>query len=187
MWFVNACLWAVLRRWYGGGFDEKYSWLGNRGLQTFVMISVLFFTLLDSLIWWQALLLALWIQFQFWSRAVGEILDCGRSTVQNAESYDRWFRIPLDWGYDKLGKQKYVGAYDWWYTELRYSLPMLVPCLCLGEGRFLIVGLLAAPVYFFCWYVFETFPLLFRLPKWAAEPKNLAELLYGFLFGALLW
>ena len=57
MWFVNACLWAVLRRWYGGGFDEKYSWLGNRGLQTFVMISVLFFTLLDSLIWWQALLL----------------------------------------------------------------------------------------------------------------------------------
>ena len=131
MSLINGILWAVLRRWYGGGFDEKYKWLGNRGLQTAVMIIAIFIALYDRTIWWAALLLAVWIQFQFWSRAVGEILDCGRSTVQTAESYDRWFRVPLDWVYDKLGKVKYTGAYDWWYGWLRYGLPMIVPAVVL--------------------------------------------------------
>ena len=109
MSLLNGLLWGFLRRWFGGGFDEKYKWLGDRGLQTAVMVAAIFAALYDRTIWWVALLLAVWIQFQFWSRAVGEILDCGRSPFQNAESYDRWYRVPLDWVYDKLGKTKYVG------------------------------------------------------------------------------
>lgn len=114
---LNGLWWAFLRRWYGGLFeDDKYPLLGNRGLQTAVMIVSLTVVFLSEYQDWRSWLfaigLAIWVQFQFWSRAVGEILDCGRSTVQTAESYDRWFRIPLDWIYDRLGKTKYMGSYD---------------------------------------------------------------------------
>lgn len=184
---LNGVLWAFLRRWYGGGFDDKYQWLGNRGLQTVVMVAVMFGAFYSLAIWWVALLVAVWVQFQFWSRAVGEILDCGRNVVQNAESYDRWFRIPLDWVYDRLGKVKYTGFYDWWYTTLRYTLPMIVPAVIFGSWNFIIIGLAAAPVYFGSWRLFEAFPkLCVKLPTWCGEPKNLAEIVYGFIFGSLL-
>ena len=187
MSIINGMLWALLRRWYGGGFDDKYKWLGNRGLQTAVMITAIFIALIDRTIWWAALLLALWIQFEFWSRAVGEILDCGRSQVQTAESYDRWFRIPLDWVYDKLSLPKYSGGYDWWYTWLRYGLPMIVPAAVLADISFMLIALASAPVYFGCWRLFEKFPQMSAWPKWCNEPKNLAELIFGFIFGVGLW
>ena len=47
MSIINGMLWALLRRWYGGGFDDKYKWLGNRGLQTAVMITAIFIALID--------------------------------------------------------------------------------------------------------------------------------------------
>ena len=131
--------------------------------------------------------MALWIQFQFWSRAVGEILDCGRSTTQNADSYDRWFRIPLDWVYDKLGKVKYTGMYDWWYMWLRYTLPMTVPAVILGDWSFIAIGLMSSPIYYGSWWLFDKFPKLWNAPEWIGQPKNLAEIVYGFVFGYLLW
>lgn len=184
---LNGLLWAFLRRWYGGLIDEdKHPLLGSRGLQTVIMIACLFVILSTKIVWWVALLLAAWIQFQFWSRAVGEILDCGRSTVQSAESYKRWFRIPLDWVYDKLGKIKYTGYYDWWYGWLRYGLPMIVPAAVLDDWRFLILGLAGSPVYYGCWWLFDCFPALYKLPAWCGQPKNLAEISYGFIFGIVL-
>lgn len=183
MSIINGMLWSLLRRWFGGGFDDKYKWLGSRGLQTAVMITAIFIALIDRTIWWVALVLAVWIQFQFWSRAVGEILDCGRSQVQTAESYDRWFRVPLDWVYDKLGKVKYTGYYDWWYGWLRYGLPMIVPAVVLSDCSFVIIGLAGSPVYYSCWRLFEKFPQMSKCPKWCNEPKNLAELIFGFIFG----
>lgn len=187
MSLLNGLLWGFLRHWFGGGFDEKYKWLGDRGLQTAVMVAAIFAALYDRTIWWVALLLAVWIQFQFWSRAVGEILDCGRSPFQNAESYDRWYRVPLDWVYDKLGRPKYIGMYDWWYGWLRYGLPMIVPAAVLGDWSFIIIGLAGSPVYYSCWELFERFPKMLEWPEWCGEPKNLAELIYGFIFGVMLW
>ncbi len=66
---INGILWSFIRRWYGGLFDE-YKGLGNRGIQTVVMITSIFFILLEQTSWWSALLLSSWIQFQFWSRKV---------------------------------------------------------------------------------------------------------------------
>lgn len=41
--FLNGCWWGFLRRWYGGLFpDEQYKILGNRGLQTTIMLLSLF-------------------------------------------------------------------------------------------------------------------------------------------------
>lgn len=181
---INAFIWAFLRRWYGGLFDEKF---GGRGIQTMVMLFGIFCALFGRAEWYVVLILSAWIQFQFWSRAVGEILDCGRSTSQNAESYDRWFRIPLDWVYDKLGKVKYTGLYDWWYMWLRYTLPMSVPAVALHNWRFVIIGLLSSPIYYGAWWFFDKFPKLWKAPEWIGQPKNLAEILYGFVFGYLIW
>jgi hypothetical protein len=151
------------------------------------MILGIFLALFDRCMWWEALILAIWIQFQFWSRAVGEILDCGRSTTQNADSYDRWFRIPLDWVYDKLGKEKYTGYYDWWYMWLRYTLPMIVPAICLGDLSFILIGLMSSPIYYGSWCLFDRFPKMWNLPEWVGQPKNVAEIVYGFIFGWLIW
>lgn len=181
---INAFIWSFLRRWYGGLFDDKF---GGRGVQTAIMIFGIFVALFDKTTWWIALGLAVWIQFQFFSRAVGEILDCGRSTTQNAESYDRWFRIPLDLVYDKLGKVKYTGFYDWWYMWLRYTLPMTVPAVILGDWSFIAIGLMSSPIYYGSWWLFDKFPKLWNAPEWIGQPKNLAEILYGFVFGYLLW
>lgn len=181
---LNAVIWAFLRRWYGGLFDDKF---GGRGVQTAIMIIGIFVALFGCADWWVALGLAVWIQFEFWSRAVGEILDCGRSTIQTADSYDRWFRIPLDWIYDKLGKQKYTGYYDWWYGWLRYTFPMIVPALVLFDWSFIIIGLLSSPIYYGSWWLFDKFPKLWKAPEWIGQPKNLAEILYGFVFGLLIW
>lgn len=188
---LNGVLWAFLRRWYGGLYkDDKYPILSNRGLQTAVMI--LFMTLIfifgfqNERKWLLAFSLAIWVQFQFWSRAVGEILDCGRSTTQDAESYDRWYRIPLDWVYDRLRKAKYMGYYDWWYMWLRYTLPMIVPALALADWRFIVIGLLSSPVYFGCYRLFELYPRLYKLPACIGQPKNLSEVVFGFVFGLIV-
>lgn len=183
---INGILWSFIRRWYGGLFDE-HKCLGNRGIQTVVMITSIFLILIKQTPWWSALLLSIWIQFQFWSRAVGEILDCGRSSSQNAESYDRWFRIPLDWAYDTLGKEKYIGLYDWWYMWLRYTLLMSVPAIVLHNWRFVIIGLLSSPIYYGAWRIFDKYPKMWNGPAWLAQPKNLAEIIYGFVFGALIY
>lgn len=188
---INGLMWAFLRRWFGGfnplsESSRLYKVFDSRNLQTFVMVIALFLTLFDRTIAWLALCLSVWIQLQFWSRSTGEILDSGRVT-QTAESYDRWFRKPLDWIYDRLGKTKYTGLYDWWYGWLRYGLPMIVPAAVLCDWSFIVVGLAGSPVYYGCWWLFDHVPALYKLPEWCGSPKNLAEIIYGFIFGVFLW
>lgn len=182
---ISGFIWAFLRRWYGGLFGKKqHPILSSRSLQTATMLLILFlaFYIRDNN-WMIALGVALWVQFQFWSRAIGEVLDCGRSTIQNAASYDRWFRIPLDWIYDLICKQKYVGFYDWWYLWLRFTLPMIVPAIIYQSWSFILIGLASAPIYFGSYYLFEKFNNLYKLPQWIGQPKNLSEIVYGFIFG----
>ena len=151
---LNGILWAFLRRWYGGfnpfpAQTKAFKIFDSRGLQSLAMMICFFMAVHDKAPLWLNLVNVLWIQFQFWSRSVGEILDCGRSNSQTAASYDRWFRIPLDYVFDRLGKVKYRGCYDWWYMWLRYTLPMIVPAVSYQSWSFIGIGLMSSPVYFF--------------------------------------
>ncbi len=192
MVILNGLLWAFLRRWFGGfnPFGKETAAgkiFGLRSLQSVVMIGSFFAVLYYRELWYIVLINAVWVQFQFWSRAIGCILDCGRNTIQTKKNYNRWYGGALDWIYDRLGLVKYTGYYDWWYGWLRYTLPMIVPAVTLHSWNFIFIGLASSPVYFGCWRLFEAFPdLCKKLPEWCGEPKNLAELIYGFIFGALL-
>lgn len=187
-------LWALLRRWYGG-WGENIPVIGSRTFQSIVMICALIpmFLITEG---WLGVLIAVvdsvWIQFQHWSRAIGCILDAGRNHNQNESNYNRWYRYPLDWVYkginwilNKLNisyqLQLYSGYYDFWYSILRYGCPML-PLAFISWG-YVLIGCMAAPCYFLAWRLFENNPKMYQLPEWAGQPKNLAELMYGFVFG----
>lgn len=96
---LNGILWAFLRRWYGG-LEFKIQLLNKRFVKTIVMVTAMTAVLVYD---WSSpkliaisLLYALWIQFQFWSRAVGAILDCGRNHTQTKRNYNRWYVRPLN-------------------------------------------------------------------------------------------
>lgn len=174
---------AIWRRIYGEGSITGL--IGNRAVQSLFCIGALMMRYVTNPQAWQcwvlALLVSLWLTFQFWSRAVGEILDCGE-VKQPAENYDRWFRKPLDWIYDKLGKEKYIGSYDWWYCTARYTLCMFP--MCMFSWWYLAPGLLSAPIYWGCKSLYNKYPKLRTVAGvWLDDYKNLAEILHGFVFG----
>lgn len=191
---LNALYWAWLRRTYGGLYDDK-QFLGNRGVQTVIMILSMIPMLFYHNCWvgWGiAVIASLWVQFQHWSRAVGCILDSGRNSNPDISKYSRWYKYPLNWIYDGLNKvsqkfnwgiefKKYQGYYDFWYTEMRYACPLLL--LAPISWWYFVVGLCSAPSYYFSWWLFEKHPELYKAPAWYGQPKNLAELIYGFCFG----
>lgn len=181
---IYGLLFAAWRRIYGEGTIKGL--LGNRAFQSFLCIMLLMGVYVVNTQAWQcwlaALVVSCWLTFQFWSRAIGEILDCGQSTTQNAASYDRWFRIPLDWIYDRLGKVKYTGSYDWWYCTARFTLCLLP--MCVFSWWYLAPGLSAAPIYWGCNWLYKKFPGLYTVTGvWLDDSKNLAEILHGFVFG----
>ena len=126
---LNGILWAFLRRWYGG-LEFKIQLLNKRFVKTIVMVTAMTAVLVYD---WSSpkliaisLLYALWIQFQFWSRAVGAILDCGRNHTQTKRNYNRWYVRPLNWFYRAERKDKrYKKSYDFWFSEMRYGFPMI--------------------------------------------------------------
>ena len=141
---------------------------------------------------WQAFLIALgisiWVVIQYWSRAIGEIIDAGLNHQQDASSYDRWFRVPLDWVYDLLGKEKYVGFYDFWYALIRYGIGAL-PLLWYSW-----LALLLMPfqyfIYLWCHKLFAKYPSLYTnkimVKLTLNESKNLAEVIHGGLFAVVI-
>jgi hypothetical protein len=141
---------------------------------------------------WQAVLIALgisvWVVIQYWSRAIGEIIDAGLNHNQTKESYGRWFRVPLDWIYDLLGKEKYVGFYDFWYSLIRYAIGA-IPLLYYSW-----LALLLMPfqyfIYLCCHKLFMKCPKLYNSSAlkniMLNEPKNLAEVIHGALFGLIV-
>lgn len=201
---LNGILWAFLRRWYGG-LEFSNPMLNKRFVKTIVMVAAMMGVLVydwhSPLLIVVSLIYAIWIQFEFWSRAVGAILDCGRSRTQTKKNYKRWFVVQLNWFYRKKRKQKrYIKSYDFWFTEMRYGLPMLVVwgmnTLLAVWGimppqptyaALVVVGLLAGPVYFGSYKLFDRYNQLYQLPAWIGQSKNLSEIVYGFIFGAGLW
>ena len=185
---MSALFWLIWRRLYGWGDFKK---ILSRTVQTVIAIMVLTYQL--KIEWtWQAVLIALgisiWVVIQYWSRAIGEIIDAGLNHQQDASSYDRWFRVPLDWVYDLLGKEKYVGFYDFWYALIRYGIGAL-PLLWYSR-----LALLLMPFQYFiylgCHKLFAKYPSLYTnkimVKLTLNESKNLAEVIHGALFGLIV-
>lgn len=211
--FLNGIWWGFLRRWYGGLFpDEKYKVLGSRGLQTLVMMlsifPVVFFQIKFGyeleLIYLVICSLAVtcWIQFMFWSRGHGAILDEGRNKNPDISRYDRWFKIPLDFIWDKLlelknsnkffgwllknwSGNKYGYSYDMWWTGCRYTFPMIPVSVFLGF-KFLLIGMLVPLVYEFCIRIYERNTTFFNKFHWLNAGHKIAEIFTGFIFGILI-
>lgn len=211
--------WGFLRRWFGGLFpDEQYKILGNRGLQTTVMILSLlpvmfvrtkeiYSTLNIYIILAITLFITLWIQFQFWSRGHGAtFLDMGRTKNPDLSRYDRWFKKPLDKCWNKLLQlkqnnkiaafllQKWSGrmygyTYDMIYHTLRYTLCMIIPAILLKSLVFIIIGLISAPLYELAIRFYEKANYKYAWMKlpWLNSPNKPTEIIYGFIFGLLVY
>ena len=214
--FLNGLWWGFLRRWFGGLFpDEKYKVLGNRGLQTTVMILSLL-----PIIWvnvqevyafsdkWVTVIfvlaITLWIQFQFWSRGHGGTFgDMGRTIEPDESRYDRWFKIPLDYIWEKVFElksknitvtwllqnwsgRKYGYTYDMIYHGLRYTLCMIPVTLLLNNFNYTLIGLLSAPIYEMNLRFYERKHYSWMNKPWLNMPSKLTEIEYGFIFGILI-
>lgn len=209
---LNGIWWGFLRRWYGGLFpDEKYKILGSRGLQTFIMIlsifPVVFFRIkfryeleLPYLVVFSVAITS-WIQFMFWSRGHGAILDEGRNKNPDISRYDRWFKYPLDSVWDSLlylknnnrffnkllrnwSGNKYGYSYDMCWTGCRYALPMIPVSIFLGFN-FLLIGMLVPLTYEACLRIYERNLNFFNQFHWLNAGHKIAEILTGFSFGVL--
>lgn len=181
---IYAILFAIWRRVYGEGTVKGL--LGNRAFQSFLCIvllmSIYLINIQSWLCWILSLIISAWLTFQFWSRSVSGFLDCG-DLVQSPDKYNRWFRVPLNWIYNKLGLPLYTGSYDWWYCTARYTL-CLLPLAYIIDWWYLVPGLTAAPIYWGSKWIYEKFPQLKTVAGvWLDAYKNLAEIIHGFVFG----
>lgn len=148
-----------------------------------------------------------WIQFQFWSRGHGGTFgDMGRNKNPDLSRYNRWFKKPIDICWNYLLKLKnnnvffgyilqrwsgtmYGYSYDMLYHTLRYTLCMIVPALLLNTWTFIIIGLLSAPIYELNMRIYEKYKFNLKWMKyhWLNTPNKLTEIIYGFIFGLLLY
>lgn len=177
---MSVLFWMIWRRIYGEGKVKKYF---NRTLQTLLAVAVLCCQL-QPLHWAVAVAVATWVIIEYWSRSVGEIIDAGLNNQQTAESYGRWFRVPLDWVYERLGLEKYVGFYDFWYSSIRNFIGAL-PLICLSP-----VAVALVPCQYFiylgCHKLYQRYPNMYYWPLTLDDPKNLAEIIHGALFGLVV-
>lgn len=192
---LSSIFWSVWRRVYGEGKAKKYI---SRTIQTIIAVIVLAyqlsvnFSLYSILI---ALAVGAWIIIQYWSRAVGEIIDAGLNPCQGRKSYDRWFRVVCNWITaflnwilpDKYHIHKYYGFYDFIYSSMR-NLVGVFPALFVYPSWWWIVLIFCMyPIYRFCYWLFEKCPNLYNSTILKNitlnEPKNLAEVIHGATFG----
>ena len=215
--FCYGLIWGFLRRMYGGLFpDDQYKILGNRLFQTLIMIIILlpnmyfyteaiynnYSTAIKFLI---TLCVTLWIQFQFWSRGHGATFgDMGRDKNPDVSRYNRWFKIPLDFIWNKVLYLKnnnkifnwllqnwsgtmYGYTYDLIYHCLRYTLCMIVPAIVYQNWIFILIGLYAAPVYELTLRFYEKNNFKWMQLPYLNSPNKLSEIEYGFIFGFLIF
>ena len=182
---------AFWRRWFGGGFKGRYKWLDNRGVQAVagicLMVPFFLYEPDNGLNWLLAVVFAVYLYAQFWSRGHGACFDIGRDENPSASAIarynERWYHLPCDY---LLPDHKYGFAYDFLYMTLRYSCPLLP--MALLDWRFLLIGLSISPVYAFCHSLGERENwLLKNVPEWLDKPVKWAELAVGFIFGFGMW
>ena len=195
---MSIIFWLVWRRLYGEGTFKKYL---SRTIQTIIAVFVLTYQFCMD---WNrqsiliALTVAVWIIIQYWSRAVGEIIDAGLNPCQGRKAYDRWFRIVCNWIVEFLNKilpdkyhiHKYYGVYDWIYSSMRNLVGVLPALFLYPSWLWWILVFCMYPIYLFCFLVFEKCPGIFTneiMKKLTLnEPKNLAEIIHGAIFGLIV-
>ena len=195
---MSTLFWALWRRLYGEGTFKKYV---SRTIQTVVAVLMLAFQLsapFDWTSWGIALIVAVWVVIEYWSRAIGEILDAGLNPCQGRKNYDRWFRVVCNWitAFINLflpkGKKihKYYGVYDWIYSGMRNLIGVLPAMIIYPSCLWWVLVLCMYPIYRFCYWLFEKMPSMYTnevLKKLTLnEPKNVAEVLHGATFGLIV-
>lgn len=191
---ISVLFWAIWRRLYGEGKFKKYL---SRTMQTIMAVMVLTWQLptdgkLLSLA--IALVVSAWVVIQYWSRAVGCIIDAGLNFCQGRKNYNRWFRTVCNWIVVCLNKilpekyhiRKYYGIYDWIYSGFRNLVGILPALFLYPSWQWIIPIICQYPIYRFCYWVFKKIPKLYKLPLELGEPKNSAEILHGAVFGAVI-
>ncbi len=182
---IYFILGAFARRWYGGLFtDLNIKFLTSRGLQSVFMIGLFMSIYVTNPQSWQnwviAAVVSSWLQFQFWSRGHGCCFDIGRGTSPDVSRYnERWYHYPCDWIFKKLGVSdyRYGFLYDLMYMSLRYACPMIP--MMIFDWRYILIGLSVAPVYAFCWTLWEKEPWARFNQKWLDNPTKWAEIIVG--------
>lgn len=188
MWIIYFIIGGFLRRAFGGLFtDLNVKFLTNRGLQTVFMIALFMSIYVTNPQSWQnwiaAAVVSCWLQFQFWSRGHGCVLDSGREDSPDVSRYnERWYHYPCDWIFNKLGVSdyRYGFLYDFIYMSLRYTCPMIP--MMIFDWRYILIGLSVAPVYAFCWTLWEKEPWLRFKQSWLDLPTKWAEIIVGGMF-----
>lgn len=195
---LSVIFWSLWRRLYGEGKFKEYF---SRTIQTLIGTLVLAYQLHESWTWQQVilvLLVSLWIILQYWSRSVGEIIDAGLNPCQGRKNYDRWFKAICNWIVkflnwilpDKYHIHKYYGVYDWIYSGMRNLVGVIPGMVYHYSWLWWVLVLCMYPIYRFCYWLFETYPWMYNnetLKKLTLnEPKNLAEILHGALFGVVI-
>lgn len=180
MVLLYMILGGIARRIYGGWL-EAYKIIRSRGVQTVLMIGLFLAIYIPRYKWYISLVIACWLQFQFWSRFHGGVFDEGRGQ-KTQETIDRcnkyWWHYPVDYIFKllKAEDKKYGFLYDYIYMTFRYTCPM-IPMMIL-DWRYILIGLSISPIYAFCWTLYERENWLFK-SKFCGNATNLAEILSG--------
>lgn len=184
----NGLLWGFLRRWFGGAL-ENYSFWRSRGVQTVAMMMVLLPWFIKPGCGWVCYCFALgitcWLQFVEISAGHGMVFDVSRGgNPEDEKSQNRYKGM---WGYKLICKlipeaYHFGFLFDFSLLTIRYTLPML-PLAVLSWG-YVLIGLSVAPIYAFCWALFEHESwIIKKIPSFMRWPTQLAEFLWGFVFG----
>lgn len=211
---ISGTIESIWRRWFGGWVEGTmkdklpkwlYKILASRGTQTIFNLIILFGIFMLNVGWmitpfsaWLiahnisawiiALIMAVIVQFEFWSRGHGPAFDIGRWNPQEyIERYQKvwWAFIP-----NKLIPREhwYGFLYDfiWMLVRYTYGLIFLVPFL--WSFKILWLGLIVTSLYAFCWTIYERDNWIIKyIPlDMVSGATQLAELLVGFAVGFLL-
>ena len=198
---LSGLFWAVWRRCFGEG---KFKKILSRTVQEIIGVLVLIFTLITVISWKGlgiAALVSVWFMIFYWIQAVGCILDGGLNPVQNRHNYDKWYRPLcnqivdfLNWLFDLLHINyhihKYYGVYDWIFSSVRNFIACLPGMIFYWSWLWFILVLCMYPIYLACYKLFQKYPSLFTNKIFVKltinEPKNLAEVIHGFVVGLIL-
>lgn len=180
MIILYSILGGVLRRIFGGWLED-YKIIKNRGVQSVLMVALFLAIYLPNYHCAIAIIIACWLQFQFWSRFHGGVFDEGRgektqNTIDRCNKY--WWHYPVDYIFKvfKAEDKKYGFLYDYIYMGFRYTCPM-IPMMIL-DWRYILIGLSISPIYAFCWTLYERENWMFK-SKFCGNATNLAEIMSG--------
>lgn len=156
---LNTIWWSFLRAWYGGQYKKTF--IGNhRGLQTVIMLASMLPLFITDFHNTKSICIgiavALWVQFQFWSRGHGAGFDIGTDTNPSEGTIkryqERWFNKICQRVFPE--ELWYTKDYDMLWMLLRYTCPMIP--LAFISPLYLLCGIATPFIYEYSWRKFYT-------------------------------